>query len=1104
MKRTLTGATMLLTLSAYSLYAQAPGNVVGTVTDSGGGVVAGVTVTVVNDGTKFTRVTTTNSAGQYVADSFPTGNITVTAEHPGFEKLVRSGMQLTAADTITVNLQLQVGNIQQSVSVSAEAALVQSQTATVSKLVDSVETMQMPLNERNFTNLLQLSAGASPSTPGMAEALTGYTMNGAVAIVVNGGYSNANAYLIDGLYDRQLWTDYLIMAPPIEDIQEVRVMGSDYSAQYGNSAGMVTIVMTKSGTNQLHGTVFEYVRNADTDANTFFNNSAGKIRPPYRRNEFGAAVGGPIRKDKTFFFGDYQGIRLAQTATEVDTVPSLAQQQMVQTGNFSGLSATVYNPYATTTAANGTVSRVPFAGNLIPASMLDPAVHLADQLYPNPTSLASANNFIYDPVGTKRDDELDARIDQNLGQSDRLFLKFSYDNILAYNTASMPTNPVVPPGVIVTKYIYSGGGGGVATDDNWSVTGNYTKMIGPTMVAEIHFGAVRDFLNIFNFDGHIATAASLGIPNINVSNYNQGIPGLSLSGFTELGDTNTYPEFTHQLSIPVEGIVTKVKGNHTIKFGGGYTRHRLDGHTTLAPRGLFSYTGAFTRQVGGTSAATALADFALGASVSVTNSELYGDFGERMWDAAMFAEDVWRATNRLTITYGLRYEFQAFPYDTFNRWSNISVTTGLFAVAGTSTQNVNGNCGRSLVCLDKTDFDPRLGIAYQLTKDGKTVFRGGYGESHFRTDNVGRTLNLNPPMDVIYATAFDQNSAPPTTLIQGVPPLVQPNLSNPAALTGLYEAEPSNMKNAVTLQMSGGIQREVTRGLLLDVAYVRTITDHLIQAMVANQAVPGPGAYGPRRPLYTVNPALAEIDYRPGMGQGKYNGLQTKVTKRYGHGLSGSLAFTWSKNMADFSRPQNSLCFRCEWGDTADNRDLMLVINHVYELPFGRGRHFATKGPLSYIVGNWDITGIWTKYTGLHFTPSVASSVSNSLPAGVTGTLAPTERPNLNGIPNLPTGQQTVSHWFNVAAFSEPAQYTWGTAGNDILVGPAYFNLDLGIHRNFRVSERVRLQFRGEMFNTFNHANFSTPNAVIGSSSAGTISSTLPARVMQGGLKLVF
>lgn len=345
MKSELVCTAALILSAAFNLFGQALGTVVGTVTDQGGSVVPNATVTILNEGTKLTRITTTNDSGQYVAESFPTGHLSVTAEHAGFEKLVRTGVVLTAADTVTVNLQLAVGNVQQTLQVTGEASLVQSQTATVGTLINNTQTMEMPLNERSFTNLLQLSAGASPSTPGMAAGLTGYNIRASNYISLNGANKDNNAYLVDGLYDRSLWINGIVMNPPVDAIQETRIMASDYSVQYGNAAGGVTIVLTKSGTNNFHGSAFEFLRNADTDANTFFSNEAGKAKPPYHRNEFGGTVGGPIRKDKTFIFGDYQGIRIVQPTTTVDTIPSLAQQQMVETGNFSPLSATVYNPY---------------------------------------------------------------------------------------------------------------------------------------------------------------------------------------------------------------------------------------------------------------------------------------------------------------------------------------------------------------------------------------------------------------------------------------------------------------------------------------------------------------------------------------------------------------------------------------------------------------------------------------------------------------------------------------------------------------------------------------------------------------------------------------
>jgi hypothetical protein len=320
-------------------------------------------------------------------------------------------------------------------------------------------------------------------------------------------------------------------------------------------------------------------------------------------------------------------------------------------------------------------------------------------------------------------------------------------------------------------------------------------------------------------------------------------------------------------------------------------------------------------------------------------------------------------------------------------------------------------------------------------------------------------------------------------------------------LNGLYEATPSDLGLPSALQFHAGIQRELMPDLLLDAGYVRTLTEHSITAIVGNQAVPGPGPLNPRRPLYSINPVIGDIDYRPSYGMAKYNSLQVKVTKRYGRGLTAALAWTWSHNMSNGGRPQDSLCTRCEWGNVAEDRRHMVVINHVYQVPFGKGRQFANKGWLSSIVGNWDLSGIWTMYTGLHFTPSLSSSVSNSLAAGIT---APTERPNVTGVPNLPADQRTITRWFNVAAFASPAQYTFGNASPGMLVGPGYFNLDVGIHRAFPLKDRAKLTFRAEMFNTLNRANFNNPNATIGSTSAGIISATYPARIMQGALKLNF
>ena len=1093
-------AVLAVVCLAGSAFGQAlSGTAVGTVTDQAGAVVPGATVLLLHEGTQFTRSTNTNANGQYAAYSFPTGRLTVTVEHPGFQKLVRSGVELTAADTLTINLQLNVGNVQETVQVTSEAPLLQSQTATVSTLISNQQVLEMPLNGRSFTQLLQLGAGASPSTPGMQASLTSYGMRANTSISVNGSTVHNNAFLVDGLYNRQLWVNGIVMVPTIDSIQETRVMTSNYSAQYGNAAGAVTIVQSKSGSNQFHGSAYEFLRNDKFDANTFFSNRAGAPKPPFHRNEFGATAGGAIRKDKTFFFADYQGIRIVQASpTSIITIPTEAQKQMIRTGDFGSLGTTIYDPSTLVAGPSGTQVRAAISNNRIPVQLLDPAAIRTVNILPTVNLPGNTRNFVFNPAGTQRDDQYDIRLDQNMGQSDRLFFKYSYDNAKGVSAGSLPpaASTPFPVGSFLT-------GGGPSVTKNWSVTGNYTKVLSATTVNELRLGAVRNYLDILNADNDLNTATNLGIPNINISDTNRGIPYLSISGYQAIGNSNSFPEFTRAISWQVEDVVSKVKGSHSFKFGGSFTRHRFDGHTSVAPRGQYLFQGQFTRQIGSGSSASALADFALGVSPNIQRSEQFGNFGLRIFELGAFAEDAWRVSNRLTVTYGLRYEIQAPPYEVHNRWSNINVVTGAFLLAGVN----EGGHGRRLRDLDLNNLGPRLGIAYMLTKDQKTVLRAGSGFSYFEANNGGRMLHSNPPMNIIQAFTYDQNGAPGLRLSDGIPLPVQPNLADPKQLDGVYTAFDPQMKTNKSLQWSIGIQRELMTNLLVDVAYVGSRTLLMTNAALGNQAVPGPGPLAPRRPLFSINPILQDMDYRTNYGASKYHSLQVNLTKRYTRGLTASLAWTWSHNLSNTrganssTRPQNSNCYSCEWANTEEDRRHMVAINHVYELPFGKGRQYLNHGVLAHVVGNWNVSGIWTMYTGQYFNPTNSASVSNSIGAP---TLAPAERPNRIGAGNLPNDQRTLDRWFDTGAFRAPAQFTFGNSGRNVLEGPGYFNVDTGVHRNFQLREAMRLTYRWEMFNALNRANFTNPNSSIGTSTAGQISGTYPARIMQMALKLAF
>ena len=1088
--------TLIFALACtHEIFAQAQsGTIVGTLADQSGGVIPGANVKLVNDETQFTRMAVTNAEGQYVAYSVPTGTYTITVEQAGFQKLVRSSVRLTAADTVTIDLQLTLGSVEQTVQVTAETPLLQAQTATVSSLVTNQQMVEMPLNGRTFTALLKLSPGAYTGSSGNLTT-SPYAMRGDVNISVNGSSAQNNSYLIDGMVNRNLWLSTLIMVPTVDSIQEVRMLTSNYSAEYGAAAGAVTIVQTKSGTNKLHGSAYEFLRNNKLDANSFFNNRSGVAKPAFQRNEFGGTIGGPIRRDRTFFFGDYQGIRLRQPRTIVSTIPTLAQRAMVATGDFSTAGFTIYDPE--NVVGN---QRQAFAGNKIPLNRLDPVAVKMLALLPTPTSSAATRNFVFNPKVKQRTDQFDVRLDQNLGASDRFFFKFSYDdtNLIQPGSLPSPANAGIP----ISPFLSADGTNTATTVPlkNWSVTLNYTKVLNTKMVNEVRLGVVRWNQNILPLGNEFKTADAIGIKGININDKSGGLPSMSITGFQGLGDNSTYPENSQTASIQYEDILSLSLGSHTMKFGGQYIRHRFNGFSAFPTRGDFTFNGQFTRQIGTSTAATALADFALGATNGINRNILVGTFGMRNWNLSAFADDTWRVTNRLTWNYGLRYELLAPPYEVYDRWSNFRVDTGKLEIAG------KNGASRSLRNLDKNNFAPRMGITYMLTEDRKTVLRAGSGFSFVEAGQGGGQLYKNLPFFYSQVLTTDQNARPPYRLSDGIPAPVPPNQNDIVALSsGSPNAWDYNLKATKVMQWSIGVQREVITNLLVDVSYVGTRTLGLIGTVNLNQSVPGAGAQGPRRPFFALNPNVTNVNYRTNYGDAKYHSLQTRVEKRAANGLTLSLAYTWShytSNGANINGggngpPQDIRCIRCEWGSSPDDRRHIFVLNHVYELPFGTGRHWLNKGVLGYVVGNWNLSGIWSLASGEHFTPTLAAAVSNS--AGGGG-----DRPNRIGDGNLSSSQRTIDRWFDVAAFAVPAQFAFGNAGRGILVGPGNYNVDLGVHRNFRFTEQWRMSLRWEMFNAFNRANFGSPNAAIGNATVGQISTTAPARVMQLALKLSF
>ncbi len=1097
-------ASILLLLISITLHAQQTGSIVGNVKDPSGASVPDATITFVNVSTQLRRVVTSNGQGEYVASALPTGEYSLTVERTGFRKLERTGLTLTTANTLTVDLDLQVGSEMQTVEVSAQASLLQSQSGTVSALVDSKQIVNLPLATRNFTDLVLLTPGAHVgSASNLSEGGSAYSIRGGANFSVNGTTAATNSYLIDGLYNRNQWLNTLVVVPVVDSIQEYRVLTSSFNAEYGESAGAVTLVTTKAGSNQFHGAAWEFLRNDRLNANTYFAKRSGLPRPKYNRNVFGGNVGGPLWRDHTFFFADYQGIRQHTPVTSTTTIPTQAQVNMVKTGDFSGAPVTIYNPYTTTTV-NGVSRRTPYLNNRVTPN-LDPAAARFISLLPVPTNSNSTGNYTITPNLTLNDDQFDTRVDQNIGASDRLLFKYSYDRANQISPGTMYPNPAA--NIPVGPYFSTGGNGAFGTNAfAQSGTLGFTHVFSPEILLELHAGILRWNADVSPLGIGYDSSTAVGIPNINYSPQSGGLAAVTVSGFAAMGDNSTYPEISHITTFQYDGDIIRTKGSHTIKAGLLFLRHRLNGFSAFPVRGTFDFNGQYTRLNNATAVnATALqyyalADLAIGATDAANRNILTGSFGMRTFQLAPYIQDTWRASDRLTLDYGLRWEISAPPYEVNNRWANLDIGTGQLQVAG-----LNGN-DRRLRNFDLKTLSPRAGLAYTLDKSKKTVLRAGFGISYVDTLAGGAQLYKNLPYYFAQNITTSVDTVPTALLSQGFSIPVAPDPNNIAAIsTGSPTVWNKNTRQSSVTQYSLGIQRELRADTILDISYVGTASHHLLaNSLNLNQTRPGAGAQGPRRPYYTINPNLVNVAYRDSAGDASYNSLQVHAEKRLSGGLNFGVSYTFAKYLSDIGNAnsggnndvQDNACLRCNWGPTPDDLRHNLVVNHVYELPFGHGRRFVKDGVMSYLLGPWNLSGVWSLHSGSPFTVFYGTNVSNSSGGG-------TQRPNRIASGKLSSGQ-SISRWFDTSAFVAPGQFQFGNSGTGILTGPGYFNVDLTLERHIIFRERYDLNIRGESFNSFNRANFNNPGSTIGTATAGVISGTQAARILQVAVKLAF
>jgi outer membrane receptor protein involved in Fe transport len=1072
---------------------------VGTIKDSSGAVVPGVTVALTNEATGVSRSTTTGGAGTYIFTSLQPGRYRLTAELPGFRKVERTGVELQVNQRAQIDLDLELGLVSESLLIEGKAPLLETQSSVLGSVIEEKQVQELPLNGRNFVQLATLSTGVSGAGSGMRGTIMSGTrpddLRPGTELFANGNRESSNNYLYDGIDNNTRLTLVIVVRPNVEAIKEFKVQTNLFSAEQGRNPGAQVNVVTKSGTNTTHGAIYEFVRNDRFDANNYFAERAGQPKPPFKQNQFGGAIGGPIVTNKTFYFADYDGFRQEVGRVFVTTVPTAKMRQ----GDFSEV-GTIYDPLTTVMLPGGAVSRQPFPGNVIPQNRWDPVTAKLINAYPLPTSTALANNLVTTPTRTQDWNQFDVRIDHTHSDRNNFLGRYSWSKTTTVNPYTFTA--VQLPGV--SKPV------GLGNEDTFAGPSDllaehavfgWVHVFSPRLVLDSRGG-----YNHFNLEFTQADVApgdqlgeQLGVPNANQQDSQNGIPIFSPAGYTGIGQSRSLPILRHEKTFQYVTNLVFAGDHHTIKTGFDVRRRHMGEFQTNRGNGRFNFSPNITNNPANNTGGHVMASFLLGAPSLIEQDYLLADAAIRNTEYGIYVADDWRASSKLTLNLGLRYELDTPPSETSNQWANFDPTTATVLVAGR-----NGVSETAGVKTFTRAFAPRLGFAYQLAPH--TVVRGGAGIFWNTAGHGGNVLRLqrHVPFGPIYS--FNPGTQFVTQRVSdGFPTIPRLDLTLADNPSGSVIGVDPNYQPGYAEQFNLTVEHELPWSLLLKTSYVGNLGRHLDTTYNLNQAVPGTGPVNNRRPFFAVRPTLADVTWAVSDGTASYHALQFSATKRLSHGLSGLLSYTFGHAVdtvgqsfgggADGPLPQDPRNRLADRGNSPFDIRHRLTIAWNYALPFGEGhRWLSGGGPAEYVLGGWQVNGINTFQTGLPFTPTLNAPTVN------TGTGS---RPDRIGDGTL--SNPTVDRWFDTSAFTTPAQFTYGNSGRNILYGPGRVNFDFSLFKEFDITKGSRLQFRAECFNLFNTAQFDLPNAAIGAANAGTITAIVGTpRQIQFGLKVIF
>jgi len=1095
----LLGLAIILCLSPQPASAQAvSGTILGSVTDATGAVVVGAKVTLAHTATGLVRTVVTDSAGEYIAPSLPPGVYTVSAEMAGFRRVSLTNVQLGVDQKARIDLTLEVGQTGETVQVEAAAPLVQTDSSDLSGTVNETQIKNLPLNGRDFVQLTR-------TLPGVLRGIPGANIDGAGSLAwrasasfsANGMRTRDNNFLLDGVDNNETWLNSVVIFPSIDALEEFKVQTSTYSAEFGRSSGGVVNIQIKSGTNAFHGSVFEFLRNDKLDANDFFNNKNGRVKPPFKQNQFGGTLGGHIRRDKTFFFGDYQGGRIRDGRTYLSTVPTLK----MRSGDFSELTRVIYDP----------LTGKPFTGNLIPASQQDPAARaIIDKLYPQPnvagTRAANGqiiNNFLYNPVLQRSDDQFDGKIDNYFSQNNHFFGRYSFERTNRFLPATLPHGDA--------GFTFGAGSGLIRAQ---SLALNDTHTFSPRWLNEFRFGFSRIAFKVTSIDAGTNLAQSVGIPGVNITDTATAMSQITFTpgDIRNLGANANQPLLTFLDTFQWFDNVTHTRGAHTLKLGANLTRRRRNIFNVDNIVGQFNFRSDITSNCGGTTSACTIdpntgfsfASFVLGYATGVTRGLMQGVVGERRPEYGAYIQDDWRVNSKLTVNLGLRYDLFVPYVEVFDRQSNFETSTGKFIVASEDA-TINGKkYGRYLQVIPKTDFAPRIGFAYDVFGKGRTVVRGGYG-IFWNNPLTGTSSSkpINPPF--LLSNSLTTTLLPTLRLRDGIPapPPLNVNAVPSGTTRSIFDPE---FRDGYAQQWNLNVSQQFGRNYALELSYVGSKGTHLVIKQDINQAPPVVGVRDSNvnRPFIKLAPGLRALSQVQSRGDSHHHALLAKFSSRFSNGLSFVNSYTFGKTIDIVSdtegATQNAYDFRRDRAVSDFDIKHTFTSSWTYELPFGKGKLIGGgAGELAdKFIGGWQLSGILLLRSGLPFTVNQSQSLLS------TGT---GNRPNRIASGKL--DNPTIDQWFDLSAFVPTTDNTgtYGNSGRNILRAPSQANVDLSLVKVTRFRERFEHQFKVEFFNAFNHPQFAAPGNSIGTASAGVISSLLfgaTARQIQIAMKLSF